>query len=86
MKNGFTVTKAEIMSEATAGEGCLGRAADDEPVFTIRAKDVQFGDTLCSWIAGARARGVAMRKIESARAVLQAGREWQEQHGSKLAD
>jgi hypothetical protein len=32
-------TKAETLAQAARGEGCLGKAADDEPVFVLRAKD-----------------------------------------------
>ena len=33
------LTKKEVLEEAARGEGCLGKAADDEVVFVLRAKD-----------------------------------------------
>lgn len=32
-------TARETIIDAAAGRGCLGKAADDEPVFVIRAQD-----------------------------------------------
>lgn len=86
MRNGVTVTKAEVMEEAALGKGCLGRAAPDEPVWIVRAHDEQFVDSVAGWIAGARARGVGANKIKSAQQVLEAGREWRRDHGTKVAD
>lgn len=41
--------KKDEMAAALKGEGCLGKAADDEPVFILRAQDVLAGDVVRFW-------------------------------------
>jgi hypothetical protein len=38
-------TKSEELAKMIRGEGCLGKAADDEPVFILRAAD-RFASTV----------------------------------------
>jgi hypothetical protein len=42
-------TKREVLEAAARGEGCLGKAADDEPVFVLRAQDMFAGRTIQYW-------------------------------------
>ena len=63
-------TKAEVLEALRAGYGCLGRAALDEPVFILRAKDilapggwfVRLGSCPAFWLHGA---GAPCRDISS---------------------
>lgn len=50
-------TKKEVLEAAARGEGCLGRAADDEPVFVLRAHDSDAPEIVLAW-AKARAQAV----------------------------
>ena len=34
---------------AAVGKGCLGKAADDEPVFILRAQDMLAADLVDKW-------------------------------------
>ena len=43
------MTKKDELEAALKGEGCLGRSADDEPVFTICGRDPVAGDVLRYW-------------------------------------
>lgn len=42
-------TKAETIAAALKGEGCLGKAADDEPVFVLRAQDMHACSLVLQW-------------------------------------
>lgn len=44
------ITKREVLDAANRGEGSLGKAADDEPVFVLRAQDLIAPGTLRVWI------------------------------------
>src|ERR1700730_3563327 len=43
---GLAKTEREL---AAKGEGCLGKAADDEPVFILRAQDIFAPDLVREW-------------------------------------
>lgn len=47
-------TKKELLEAALRGEGPLGKAADDEPVFLLRAQDNLAADLVESWAIQAR--------------------------------
>lgn len=80
------MTKLETMRAAARGQGCLGRADDDEPVFVLRAKDALAADILWEWIHQARVNSVNSDKIDAAQDDLEAFRQWRKQHGTKLPD
>jgi hypothetical protein len=42
-------TRAEELSRLDRGDGCLARAADDEPLFILRAQDRFFVPVLLVW-------------------------------------
>jgi hypothetical protein len=42
-------TKREVLMMANRGEGCLGKAADDEPVFVLRAQDLLSVSLVYRW-------------------------------------
>ncbi len=82
---------------AAAGLGCLGRAADDEPVFILRAKDRFAPELVENWAAlveratSATVSGTgtvegSRAKIKEARALAHNMRAWQEMNTSKTPD
>lgn len=75
-------TKKEVLAAANRGEGCLGRAADDEPVFVLRAQDCLAADLVEKWAIWASA-GIATigseaagHKVGEARQISEAMRHW----------
>lgn len=42
-------TKKQVMEMAARGEGCLGKAADDEPVFVLRGQDITMPRVVHFW-------------------------------------
>lgn len=42
-------TKKQVMEMAARGEGCLGKAADDEPVFVLRGQDITMPRVVAFW-------------------------------------
>lgn len=59
-------TKGEELEKAARGEGCLGRARDDEHVFILRAKDKLAAKTVIYWCMTALDAGVPSAKIAEA--------------------
>lgn len=85
--------------QAARGEGCLGRAADDEPVFVLRAQDALAPEIVETWAfrlehetlgrdsPSTRKRSLSqISKIRGARALAREMRAWQASHDSKLPD
>ena len=71
------MTKAEELKRAAEGKGCLGKSADDEPVFVLCARDVLDGGlraTLSKNIQGilvGRIRfGLTLRRLDVVQIVL----------------
>lgn len=82
---------------AAIGQGCLGKAADDEPVFVLRAKDkfapqvVEFWATLVSGavaniVPGTERSNETRAKVKEAKALAHQMRAWQEINGCKRPD
>lgn len=69
-------TAKEERAKAAAGEGCLGKAADNEPVFILRAQDRLAPDLVETWALRAQGFGCPKEKVEEARKLAQAMREW----------
>lgn len=68
---------AKIERERAArGEGCLGKAADDEPVFVLRAQDDLAADLVDQWATRASLLGCPHDKVREARELAQSMREW----------
>lgn len=55
---------------------CYTKAGDDEPIFTLRAKDENAPYTILTWIICATIAGVDPAKIAEARACRKAMRKW----------
>lgn len=82
---------------ASVGLGCLGKAADDEPVFILRAKDRFAPELVENWAAlveraisgtlsGTVAHNGSSVKIKEARALAHTMRAWQALNTSKTPD
>jgi hypothetical protein len=78
---------------AAKGKGCLGKAADDEPVFVLRANDVVAPAAVEAWAdfveqsVGAMVSGDQTRaKVQEARSIAHQMRAWQALNGSKFPD
>jgi len=69
-------TKKETLEAALRGEGCLGKAADDEPVFVIRAQDMFSEGTIWSWTSRAAKENCNPQKIEEALQTAAAMAKW----------
>jgi len=79
-------TKAQIVELLNRGDGTLGKAADDEPVFILRAKDRLAPGTVEAW-AG-RLQELAEDSPKAAEALQLAAemRRWQSKNGAKTPD
>lgn len=78
-------TAKEEREAAARGEGCLGKAADDEPVFILRSTD-KFAPILVDlWCEFVRAAGKAPDdpKLIEALLLAQKMRRWQARNWSK---
>ena len=77
------MTKQEVINAAIDGEGCLGKAHPDEPVFVLRAQDNLAADLVDKWathvglLVPAIDVGSAMaKKVAEAKQIAEAMREW----------
>jgi hypothetical protein len=89
---------AKIEREMTAaGKGTLGKAADDEPVFILRAKDRYAPQIVEAWaravdcdtfnvVSGTENIDATRAKIKEARALAHSMRAWQELNSCKRPD
>lgn len=68
---------AKIERELAAqGKGCLGKAADDEPVFILRGQDKLAPALVRWWAAEARKRGLSDEKVKDALTLAAAMEAW----------
>lgn len=67
-------TKLETLNAAFAGQGCLGKAAPDEPVFVLRAQDIHAADLVEKWAIWSAQN--APKKAQEALLVVEAMRAW----------
>lgn len=68
---------AKIERELAAqGKGCLGKAADDEPVFILRAQDALAADLVELWAIRARAANCPVDKVREAAELSEEMRRW----------
>lgn len=75
---------AQIERERAArGEGCLGKAAPDEPVFILRAQDALAADLVELWAIRARSAGCPVDKVREANDLVEEMRKW---HTRKYPD
>lgn len=64
---------------AARGEGPLGKAADDEPVFILRAQDMLAADAVDWWANHARLNDVHCDKVREATELADQMRAWPKQ-------
>jgi hypothetical protein len=78
---------AQDRADAFNGLGCLGKAKDDEPVFTLRAQDKLMKIALGVWISEANSLlGPEHPKVIEARALFSKMLEWQAVNPTKYPD
>lgn len=61
-------------------------APDEEPVFTLRGRDLLAPEIVDEWALLAERRGVNREKVIDARQIARKMRKWQEEHGGRLPD
>jgi hypothetical protein len=74
-------TKDEELALLAKGEGCLGRAAGDEPIFVLRAKDPAAAVAVRLWVQ--LVTSFAMHEPEKSREALELADRmvaWRNQH------
>lgn len=69
-------TKKEVLEAALRGEGCLGKAHDDEPVFILRAQDLFSDGLVQEWANRAAGRKCSTDKVADARQVAYDMQAW----------
>lgn len=79
-------TKATELEKARAGEGCLGRARDDEPVFVLRARDSIAADLVRIWAFRAQTLGAPSAKVREAFDLADQMDKWGRENGTKVPD
>lgn len=67
--------KDEIYA-AVNGEGCLGKAHPDEPVFILRGQDLLASEFVRRWAQKAKAVGASQAKVDEALACADAMDAW----------
>lgn len=78
----MTITAKELREATLRGEGPLGKAADDEPVFCLRAQDNLAADLVDQWAIQANAAipsigGTEIQhKVAEARMIADFMRRW----------
>lgn len=77
--------KAALEQFKWKGEGCLGKAALDEPVFVLRARDPLFRETVQRWAIAAKRDGChESEKAQAAVEEAHAGGEWRKAYLANL--
>lgn len=65
---------------------CAARAAEDEPIFTLRAQDPDAPYCVRVWASFAARNGTRPEKVEEARQLADRMEAWQAAHGIKAPD
>lgn len=79
-------TKHEELDKATRGEGCLGKAKSDEPIFILRAQDNLAAQTVREWAKRAALRGCPDEKVTEAMELASKMDDWRLANGGKYPD
>lgn len=79
-------TKAQELELLAKGEGCLGKAKIDEPVFILRAQDRTAPGLVREWAARVQSHSGTTPKVIEAFALARRMEDWQETNGSKIPD
>jgi hypothetical protein len=77
-------TKAEEL--VPGATGCLAKAASDEPLFILRAKDALAPGIVRVWVHYARSSGTPESKLREALELAERMERWQAEHGKKVPD
>lgn len=81
------ITKKEVLEAAARGEGCLGRAKDDEPVFVLVGDDILAVGTIQYWMHRlAMYTRSSTDKMDMANETVQHFLAWAGKHGAKVPD
>lgn len=67
-------------------DSCREKAAEDEPIFTLRAQDKLAPTLVELWANHAERRGAPPEKVAEARGCAAAMRAWQRENPSKWPD
>ena len=68
---------AKIEREMAArGKGCLGKAADDEPVFILRGQDIFAASLVRHWANLAQISGAPYAKVDEANELAELMERW----------
>jgi hypothetical protein len=65
---------------------CYDKAAPDEPIFVLRAKDVLAPHVVLYWACEAMKQGTPLDKVAEAVGLVEEMRDWQAKHGAKVPD
>lgn len=72
--------------ELTNPRSCMSKAADDEPVFVLRAQDKHAPAMVRIWAGAALASGTPQAKVNEALDLANAMESWQSEHSAKVPD
>jgi hypothetical protein len=72
--------------ELSNPESCINKAADDEPVFVLRAQDVLAATTVRLWADMALLHGTPFEKLGEAYGLARLMDDWQAEHTAKVPD
>lgn len=67
-------------------DSCLAKAADDEPLFVLRAHDKLAPNTVRVWAMMARAQGTPSEKVREAMDLADDMEDWSTVNGCKVPD
>jgi hypothetical protein len=73
----MAITASQVREQAAVGQGALGKAHPDEPVFVLRAQDNHAADLVekwCIWVASSD--DIDQHKLQEAREIADAMRRW----------
>ena len=80
-------TKKDVLEAALKGEGCLGKAKDDEPVFVLVGDDALAAGTIGFWLTRLQMiPGHNPTKAAQARHDIEQFQLWATKHGTKTPD
>ena len=67
-------------------DSCLANAADDEPIFVLRAQDRIAPEIVLEWSDRALRAGTPIAKVAEARELARKMIDWQKEHATKTPD
>jgi hypothetical protein len=69
-----------------SNDSCLQKAAEDEPIFVLRAQDTLAPELVREWADRAEDAGTPSEKVEEARDLARQMEDWQAANTSKVPD